>query len=113
MTLCQSWITEQDLADCALCNIGGLAQNQAEQIIETASQILYLLTGQQFPGQCVDQVRPCGWHEKRVAPPRTVPVRLAERLQHLWRVLRRRRLSDPLAETAGYFGANRTGRRRI
>jgi hypothetical protein len=59
MTLCQNWITEHDLADCNMCDVGGLAENQAYQIITTASQILYLLTGQQFPGQCVDTVRPC------------------------------------------------------
>lgn len=60
MTLpCSPWITEDDLADCHLCNVGGLAVGQAEQIITTATQILYLLSGQQFPGQCTDTVRPC------------------------------------------------------
>jgi hypothetical protein len=57
--ICQPWITEQDLADCGQCNIGKLSAGQAEQIITTASQILYLLSGQQFPGQCEDTVRPC------------------------------------------------------
>lgn len=59
MTICSPWITETDLAECHLCSMAGLAENQAAQIIETATQILYLLSGQQFPGQCVDTVRPC------------------------------------------------------
>lgn len=63
MTLpCTPWITEGDLADCHLCSVAGLAAGQAEQIITTASQILYLLSGQQFPGQCTDTVRPCNCH---------------------------------------------------
>ena len=60
--ICTPWITEQDLVDCAMCNVGGLNPGQAELIIESASQILYLLSGQQFPGQCEDTVRPCNCH---------------------------------------------------
>lgn len=59
MTICSAWITEQDLADCKMCTPAQLAAPQVEHIIETATQILYLLSGQQFPGQCVDTVRPC------------------------------------------------------
>lgn len=59
---CTDWITEQDLSDCKMCDIGGLAEGQAAQIITTATQILYLLSGQQFPGQCQDQVRRCNCH---------------------------------------------------
>lgn len=62
MIPCTPWITEQDLSDCKLCNVAGLSAGQAEQIITTASQILYLLSGQQFPGQCTDTVRPCNCH---------------------------------------------------
>jgi hypothetical protein len=45
-----------------MCDISGLSAGQAEQIISTATQILYLLSGQQFPGQCEDIVRPCNCH---------------------------------------------------
>lgn len=57
--ICTPWITETDLVECQSCNVGGLPPGQADQIITTASQILYLLSGQQFPGQCEDTVRPC------------------------------------------------------
>lgn len=57
--LCAPYIDEQDLADCKMCSTGGLAVGQAELILMAASQKLYLETGQQFPGQCTDQVRPC------------------------------------------------------
>lgn len=60
--LCQPYITEEDLANCKMCSTGGLAVGQAELILMAASQKLYLETGQQFPGQCTDQVRPCNCH---------------------------------------------------
>lgn len=56
---CTAWITEDDLASCGMCSTGGLPTGQAGQIITTATQILYLLSGQQFPGLCTDVVRPC------------------------------------------------------
>lgn len=69
---CSPWITEQDLSDCGMCSPGQLSAGQAEQIITTATQILYLLSGQQFPGQCSDQVRPCNCADCVGLP---VPVR--------------------------------------
>lgn len=59
MTLCNPWITEADLSDCGLCDIGRLSPDKATEIIQVASEVLYLLSGQQFPGQCDDTVRPC------------------------------------------------------
>lgn len=56
---CQPYITEVDLADCGMCAVGSLSENQVQSIIQVASEVLYLKTGQQFPGQCMDTVRPC------------------------------------------------------
>lgn len=74
MTLCTPWIDEQDLADCKLCTPAQLAAPQVSHIISVASQVLYLLSGQQFPGQCTDQVRPCNCQGCTGLP---VPVRFS------------------------------------
>lgn len=79
--LCDDWITEADLANCGMCSIGGLAVGQAEQIITTASQILYLLSGQQFPGECTDTVRPCNCFGCAGLP---VPVRYGSGWQNVY-----------------------------
>lgn len=59
MIPCTPYISEQDLTDCGLCEIGAVSADQATQILEIASQVLFLKTGQQFWGQCLDTVRPC------------------------------------------------------
>lgn len=58
--LCSDWITLADLGDCG-CSTAPNPQ-VVSQSITTASQILYLLSGQQFPGECTDIVRPCNCH---------------------------------------------------
>lgn len=58
MTLCSSWIDETDL--CAPC--GGeylLDSGLMENFIDVSSELLYMLSGQQFPGLCETTIRPC------------------------------------------------------
>lgn len=74
MSLCNPWIDEMDLADCQLCQPAQLAADQVDMIIQVASETLYLLSGQQFPGQCDDQVGPCNCLN---CGPLRYPVRLS------------------------------------
>lgn len=59
MIPCTPWISEEDLSDCGLCDIGSVSAPQSAMLLEAATQIIYLLTGEQWPGQCEDIVRPC------------------------------------------------------
>lgn len=72
--ICQPWIDEEDLVACGMCDTGRLSANKTAEIIRVASEVLYLLSGQQFPGQCQDQVRPCNCSPCGVL---RYPVRLA------------------------------------
>lgn len=56
MTLCQTWITEADLA---ACNCPPADPNISETMMEVASEIMFALTGQQWPGLCSETVYPC------------------------------------------------------
>jgi len=57
MTLCADWITPADLVDCD-CPTDAPAGVVADSI-STASEILYRLSGMQFPGECTETLRPC------------------------------------------------------
>lgn len=53
---CTSWVTEQDLRDCATCDAGEGADYLAAAGI--ASYLLYKLSGERFSGLCTSTVRP-------------------------------------------------------
>lgn len=55
---CQSWIDADDVADCCDVTIGSDNTEDLETAAETASGILYQLTGRRYPGSCEKIVRP-------------------------------------------------------
>lgn len=57
MTLCSSWITETDLIACGCPD--STDPTILELAMESASEILYRLTAQQYPGTCTERLRPC------------------------------------------------------
>ena len=54
--ICENWITPDDLIDCDCPDASEAVITGA---IETASEILYALSGRQYAGSCVEVVRPC------------------------------------------------------
>lgn len=56
MSLCADWITE---ADIAACNCPPADPNISETMMLVATEIMYALTGQQWPGLCSETVYPC------------------------------------------------------
>lgn len=57
MSLCVPWATVDDVAGC--CEKVEFACD-LEETAQAASEILYVLSGRQFPGVCEATVRPCG-----------------------------------------------------
>lgn len=57
MALCESWATEADL--CSPCNDYALDSGLMEDFLQSASEVLYMASGQQFPGECSETIRPC------------------------------------------------------
>lgn len=53
VNVCSPWIDAADI-DCE-----GATEEQLEDYVMAASNILFRLTGRQFPGSCLDEVRPC------------------------------------------------------
>jgi hypothetical protein len=58
MTLCAPWLTTAQLGDCG-CTETPNPTVLTESIL-AASEVLYQLSGRQYPGICEGQVRPCG-----------------------------------------------------
>lgn len=57
MTLCEPWIDDEDL--CAPCDTMSTDPDLLATLRESASEILYVLSGRQFPGTCnTSTVRP-------------------------------------------------------
>lgn len=55
---CSPWTTSDDVQACAPCgDVDGAVLDDA---IAAASDVLFELSGRQFPGSCRDVVRPCG-----------------------------------------------------
>lgn len=54
---CEPWATEADL--CSPCNDYEQLGPIAGDYLQMATDVLYELSGRQFPGQCTDTVRPC------------------------------------------------------
>lgn len=55
--VCTEWATEADL--CSPCNDYASLGPAAAEMIQAASDVLYELSGRQFPGECEATVRPC------------------------------------------------------
>jgi hypothetical protein len=58
MTLCEPWLTIGELGDCG-CNTAPNPSVLTSSIL-AASEVLYQLSGRQYPGICEGIVRPCG-----------------------------------------------------
>jgi hypothetical protein len=56
MTLCTPYIDRNDLVQCGCPETDGVTMDFA---IQSASEMMYLKLGQQFPGTCEATVRPC------------------------------------------------------
>lgn len=54
--ICSPWITIEELDAC--CTTTATDQQKTDSI-QAASEILYALSGRQFPGLCAETVRPC------------------------------------------------------
>jgi len=54
--ICENWITPTDLIDC---DCPDASETVVTGAIETASEILYALSGRQYAGSCHEIVRPC------------------------------------------------------
>lgn len=59
MTLCSDWTDEEQVELCHEIP-EGTAQTVIDSAITASSEILYRLTGAQFPGECEETLRPCG-----------------------------------------------------
>lgn len=55
--LCTPWVTENELVGCDCTDVPAHIVTQS---LLAASEVLYRLTGQQYPGVCEETVRPCG-----------------------------------------------------
>ena len=55
--ICTPWITSADLA---ACDCPDASADVVDTSIEAASEIMYALTGRQYPGVCTETLRPCG-----------------------------------------------------
>lgn len=60
MTLCNPWLDLEDVGDCGC--IEAPNPTIVTAAMGQASEILYVLSGRQFPGLCDFLVRPCGSH---------------------------------------------------
>jgi hypothetical protein len=57
--VCEAWCATADVIACAPCSTGApFDAAKMADAIDVASDILYLLSGRQFPGVCSDTVRP-------------------------------------------------------
>lgn len=65
--VCSPWVTNEELG----CDIAGVDADLIADAIDSASTILFALSGNQFPGECEDVVRPCARrteHRRRWRP---------------------------------------------
>lgn len=62
---CKPWTTVQSVRACcggtsAITGTTGYVTDQVvQQAVDVATDLLYVLSGQQFPGECLSTVRPC------------------------------------------------------
>lgn len=59
MGVCESWLDETAFEAC--CDLGEveIPDGQIETMLRSASDVLYVLSGRQFPGICTETIRPC------------------------------------------------------
>lgn len=58
-SICTPWATIDDV--CAPCTeVYDLDQALLDDMLDVASDVLYILSGSRFPGSCQETVRPCG-----------------------------------------------------
>lgn len=57
ISTCSVWATEDDL--CSPCLGASINSDELDSALATASDILFELSGQQFPGSCREVIRPC------------------------------------------------------
>lgn len=57
ITPCEPWATEADL--CSPCDDYAIDSALMDEYLQAASEILYNLSAQQFPGLCDETIRPC------------------------------------------------------
>jgi hypothetical protein len=60
MTACAPWIEPNELGDCGC--VAPPSPEVVAEAVEAASEILYTLSGRQYPGLCEAIFRPCGSH---------------------------------------------------
>lgn len=58
MSVCQDWITDTDVEACSYVIPDGF---DTATILTQASELAYVLSGRQFPGECLFTARPCGY----------------------------------------------------
>lgn len=56
--ICEPWTTETEVAACN-CDAGAVTPERLSDLIDSATEVLYLLSGSQFTGTCVTTLRPC------------------------------------------------------
>lgn len=60
MTICAPWAELADLTGaCAESGDDAIADAELTDALQVASEIVYVLSGRQFPGECTDRLYPC------------------------------------------------------
>lgn len=77
---CAAWCTPLDVAKCGPCSGSSFDTDVLDDAIQTASDILFFLSGKQFTGVCPDVVRPMrdnsGWYYSGILPIGQIEVNL-------------------------------------
>lgn len=62
MTVCTPWLDAADLIDDEACGarLVDVDPTNVQRGLDLATEVLYRLSGEKFPGLCTDVVRPCG-----------------------------------------------------
>jgi hypothetical protein len=88
--ICDVWTTPEELEGCpADCDLTQYTDEQVDQAIVYASNLLYRLSGRQWPGVCEDTVNPClfvsCWPDGRVWLDGWTPPYVPYRTREGWR----------------------------
>ncbi len=62
MTVCEPWVTADDLMSDDACSgrLDGVNDDLIARGLALAQEVLFRLSGERFPGLCTEVVRPCG-----------------------------------------------------
>lgn len=63
---CSPWAEISDT--CAPCNTYEFDPATLDDALQTASDVLFNLTGRRWPGECTETLRPCGYATPRLTP---------------------------------------------